>query len=127
MFLYGTRQSTIFYAKHSYSCQFTYAIYWTAFMVLLLLLKEKSCFLEIMNLSILKKFGKFSFGIYLLHVHGLIIEEYIQSKIQMNSGGLEKIILVITICYGLGLLFYHLIEVPSINLGNCLIKKITLI
>ena len=123
MFFYGCKQSSIYYDNHSYSCQFTYAIYWVTFMVLLLLLEENSYFLEFMNLSILKGFGKYSFGIYLLHYYGLMSVHYLTSKTLMNSSGYEKIIFTATVCYGFGFIFYHLVEVPSMNIGKYLIQK----
>ena len=46
------------------NCYIMFGIYW-AFYILFLLLGDRSCFNEIINLSIFKKFGKYSFGIYL--------------------------------------------------------------
>ena len=41
----------------------------------------------------------------------------------MNSSGYEKIIFTATVCYGFGFIFYHLVEVPSMNIGKYLIQK----
>ena len=126
MLLYGAKQSTVYYDVNSYSCQFTYGLYWAIFMLILLFLeKQNSIFSEFLNVSLIKNFGKYSFGIYLLHHDGLYGVQYLNKLNYMNKSGIEMIILALIIAYVLGLIFFHLIEVPSMNFGKYLIQKIS--
>jgi peptidoglycan/LPS O-acetylase OafA/YrhL len=128
MAIYGGKHHSNYYFQNNYEFttyfQFRYGIYWTIFIFLLLIEKE-SRFSEIINLPILKKCVQYSFGIYLMHHDAIVAVKYLNSKNLMNKMGLEIIVLALFLSYGVGLCFYHLIEVPSMNMGNCVIKKIS--
>ena len=120
MLLNGLRQSTYYYDKYKYSCQFKYGFYWSIFMFLMLF-AEKSNFTDFINFRVFRNFGKYSFGIYLLHHDAFMIARLMNNDIS----GLELIFLTLFFSYLIGMLFFHIIEVPSMNLGNYLIKKLT--
>ncbi len=112
MAIYGAKHHSNYYFQNNYEFT-TYFI------------EKESRFSEIINLSILKKCGQYSFGIYLMHHDALVAAKYLNSKNFMNKMGLEIIVLALFLSYGVGLGFYHLIEVPSMNMGNFVIKKIS--
>ena len=122
IFLYGLKVSSSFFFKEPL-CNFKYSVYW-GFVILVLLLEERDCFTEIINLPIFKIFGKYSFGVYLLHYDGFRIVEYIKKNNIMNQSFMEIIILELFISLLYGILFYYLIENPSMIFGNYLIKRI---
>ena len=120
MLLNGVRQSTYYYEKYKYSCQFTYGFYWSIF-IFLMLFAEKSNFTEFINYRVFKSYGKYSFGIYLLHHDAFMIARLLYK----DMSGLEFIFLTLCFSYLIGMLFFHIVEVPSMNLGNHLIRKLT--
>ena len=128
MVLYGAKHNSNYYFRNNYQFttqyQFRYSIYWTIF-ILFLLLEKKSKFSEVMNLTILKKCGEYSFGIYLMHHDALAGVKYLNQKNFMNKTGLEIITLALILSYFCGMCFYHFIEVPSMNVGNYVIDKIS--
>jgi peptidoglycan/LPS O-acetylase OafA/YrhL len=121
-FIYGIKLASKFFSKKSL-CDFKFSIYWS-FLIFLLLFEEQDCFTEILNLKILKKFGKYSFGIYLLHYDGFPIIEYLRKNGIMNKSFLEIIIIELMVSFSFGFLFFHCVEHPSMNFGNYLIKKL---
>ena len=123
MFLYGIKISSSFFIGNYYFCDFKYGIYWSVFMFFLLL-EERSHFTEIINLSIFKKFGKYSFGIYLFHYEGFRIVNIIKKNNFMNKSNIEIIIIELFFAFIFGMIFFHFVENPSMKFGNYLIKKL---
>ena len=122
IFLYGLKISSRFFFKNPL-CDFKYSVYW-AFVIFALLLEERDSFTEIINLPIFKIFGKYSFGVYLLHYEGFQIVQYLKNNNIMNQSFMEIIVLELFISLLYGILFYYLIENPSMIFGNYLIKTI---
>ena len=125
MILYGAKQGTSHYGKDPLGVHYKWSIYWSLFMFVLLL-EGNSNMAEILNLKMFKQCGTYSFGIYLMHHEGFALAKYLNEKNFMNETGIEIIALALIISYIFGMLFYHIVEIPSQNFGNFLIRRLTL-
>ena len=123
IFIFGLRSGSLFYSKKEYYCYITYGIYWAIY-ILVLLLDVRSCFNDIINLSIFKKFGKYSFGIYLLHHEGFWIINYLIRQKLIRRVDLVILFDEFFISFILGIVFYFCIENPLMKCANLLIKNI---
>ena len=96
---------------------------WAVFLIILLLSdSEKNLikkFLE--KSSVLKSFGKFSFGVYLLHPLVIFIclkTDLVLTFIRSNLRSPELYAIILFISYLLGYLWYRFVEEPMINQAN---------
>ena len=124
MFIYGLMLTTASYMGQDivYFCHYKYSIYWACF-IILLLLHPKSLFSFIINLLIFKNFGKFSFGIYLLHFEALNVIYLIENTKIMEYRPVVMIIQLFS-AFLFGKIFFYLIENPLMNLGNLIIRHL---
>ncbi len=120
--IYGLRLSSRFYRPNIY-CYFSYGVYWSIY-ILILLFDGQSSFTEIINLSIFKKFGKYSFGVYLLHLQGFGLIQYLIDEKLIRKLDFMVLVLELCISYSFGILFYYLLENPLMKLANSLCEKI---
>ena len=124
-FLYGLKlSSNSFFTNGKGFCGSNYGIYWNIFLALLLILDKETFFGSFINLPIFRVCGKFSFGMYLLHMEGFAIVHKIRDANIMSQSLLETYILELTISILYGMVFYYLIERPLLNIGNILISRI---
>jgi peptidoglycan/LPS O-acetylase OafA/YrhL len=127
MYIYGLKlNAKYFHNKTStnfcLNCQYNESLYWSIFIFLLLFINPESILVNIFNLKLLKKFGLYSFGIYLLHFEPFAIVTFLSKKNIMNKTSIEYIITEFFGVYFLGAIFFRLIENPAMNLGNYFIK-----
>ena len=124
-FFYGFKlSSTTVFSNGQGFCGNTYGIYWNFFVPLLLLLQKDSIFGYFINSPIFRICGKYSFGMYLLHMEGLALARAIRSVNFLSQSLLEAYLLVIIIAFFYGMIFYYLIERPLMNFGNILIRSV---
>jgi peptidoglycan/LPS O-acetylase OafA/YrhL len=123
MFVFGLRSGNEFYINKIYYCYISYGIYWAIY-IFILLLDGSSCFNEIINLSIFKKFGKYSFGIYLFHKEGFYFVNYLIQEKLIHKIGLVILFNELFTSFIFGIIFYFLVENPLMKLSNYLIEKI---
>ena len=123
IFLYGLKLSSTFFIRNKPFCHLKYSIYWSLF-ILHILFTESSHFKDLINFQLLKKFGKYSFGIYLFHYEGFRVVNFFKINNFINKSNIEIIIVELFVSYFYGMIFFYLIENPSINIGNNLIKMI---
>ena len=126
MFLYGIKWSSTYFTTLPFfqeGCQFKFSIYWSIF-IFVILLDKRSMFKDFLNFSFLKKSGKYSFGIYLLHVEIYGIIDFLKVNNLIGKTFIETLIAEIFLVYYFSKLFFYLIENPGMNIGNLLIKKI---
>ena len=124
-FLYVLKlSSNSFFTNGKGFCGSNYGIYWNIFLALLLILDKETFFGSFINLPIFRVCGKFSFGMYLLHMEGFAIVHKIRDANIMSQSLLETYILELTISILYGMVFYYLIERPLLNIGNILISRI---
>jgi peptidoglycan/LPS O-acetylase OafA/YrhL len=121
-FIYGLMLTTSSYMGHSIVgfCHYKYSVYWSCF-IILLLLHQKSLFSVLINLSIFKKFGQFSFGVYLLHYEMLNVVYWFENTVVLKYP-IMIIILELIVSFTAGMIFFYLIENPMMNIGNLIIK-----
>ena len=79
---------------------------------------------NVLNSKILKKFGFYSFGMYLLHWETFKVVKYFSENNIIGQTSIEYTILEFFIIYFYGVIFFHLIENPAMNLGDYIIKRI---
>ena len=73
----------------------------------------------------IEEFILYPLSVYLMHHDALAGVKYLNQKNFMNKTGLEIITLALILSYFCGMCFYHFIEVPSMNVGNYVIDKIS--
>ena len=122
IFIYGLMLTTSSYMGQDIVnfCHYKYSVYWACF-IILLLLHQKSLFSFIINLFIFKRFGKYSFGIYLFHFEALNVIYSIEKTKIMEY---RPVIMIIELfsAFLFGMIFFYLIENPLMNLGNLIIR-----
>jgi peptidoglycan/LPS O-acetylase OafA/YrhL len=121
-FIYGLKLSNAFYRPKIF-CYISYGVYWSIY-ILILLLDVQTCFTEVINLSIFKKFGKYSFGVYLLHVQGFRLVHYLIEEKFIRRLDFMILFLEIFISFIFGMFFYYFIENPLMKCANILCKKV---
>ena len=119
--LYAYRKS-IYYDGH-YKLLSGPGFLWAIFLFILLLSNSEQNVLKkyLENNAILKKFGKFSFGVYLLHPLVIFIfsdTDFILKFIRSNMRSPEVYGAILFISYLLGYLWFLLVEEPLIKRAN---------
>ena len=127
MYIYGLKlNSKNFHNKTStnffLNCQYNASLYWSIFIFLLLFINQESILSDIFNSKLLKKFGLYSFAIYLLHFESFGIVAILSKKNIIGKTSIEYITTELFGVYVFGAIFYRLIENPAMNLGNYFIK-----
>ena len=106
--------------------QYNASLYWSVFIFLLLFINQESILADIFNTKFLKTFGLYSFGMYLLHFESYVIVAYLSKKDIIGKTTINFITIEFFAIYIFGAIFFRLIENPSMNLGNKLIKLVKL-
>lgn len=78
--------------------------------------------------NLLSNCGKYSFGIYLFHqvVIGVLHTEYMRTNVVLHLKTPIKFLLLYSVAYLVGYIFFHLLEKHLIKFGNkVLIRKLT--
>ena len=103
---------------------------WAVFLIILLLSDSEKNFIKkyLEKSSVLKSFGKFSFGVYILHPLVIFIflkTDFILTFVRSNLRSPELYVIILFISYLLGYLWYHFLEEPMINKANKICRNLT--
>ena len=121
MFLYGLYICGNYTLENGKTaCQLNFSVYWTIFMFILLMLSEKSIMAFFFNFCLFKKFGKFSFGVYLLHYDLLNVVKLFESVYLDRSYLIFGFELFFALFFGM--IFFYMVEYPFMNIGNLIIN-----
>ena len=94
--------------------------YWSIFLFLMLIGSPNFLTNIFSSSKVLKSFGKYSFGIYLLHpMYIRLVHIY-----YLPDTDLERILVIIASSYVSGLIFFHIIEDNLTNIANRICKFI---
>ena len=91
--------------------------YYFAIILLLMLISAPNKFTDLFAKNkILVSFGKYSFGMYLLHKY--VVTQVIKRLTGLIFSQLEMMIIMVFSAYLCGVIFYHLIENPLMKVAN---------
>lgn len=103
-----------------YELTYKISLYWT-FFLFLCLIGSPNFLTNVFELDILRSFGKYSFGVYLLHPMGIIfVKNYI--KLEFSY---ESIFYVLFFSFLLSNLFFYLVENICVKIANHACKYIS--
>ena len=123
MFFYGLFMCTDDYLKNGRTaCQFKFSVFWTIFMFILLMVSEKSIITLFFNFPLFKKFGKFSFGVYLLHFDILNLVRLFNNITSNRSYLIFTLELAFALFFGMG--FFYAVEYPLMYIGNLIMNML---
>ena len=93
---------------------------WSCFILLLVLSRNNSRIVEVLNNNFLRKCGLYSFGMYLLHpIFIKTTYDYFNFTLQIDNA-----VLIFIKSFIAGYFFYHLVETKCMELGSFVIRKI---
>ena len=96
-----------------------WGIFWSLFLFLMLI-GDKNHFTKCLNQSkLLKSFGDYSYGVYLINITALYI-----NREKVFGPSFNGILFITVFCYWFAFLFHHLVEKNMIRLANLIISKL---
>lgn len=125
MFLFGLRIFSGYWKEHNpeyleNNKNIVSGFYWSIFLFFFLVGEPNSLTRMFASSSILKNFGKYSFGIYLIHSMFIpIVKENYFPRTDF-----ERLLAVTVMAYLSGVIWFHVVENPLINLANRVCKFI---
>ena len=113
------KNSTVSYLKYDIRKNHQSTVF-MAVAMLIMMVSAPNWYTQIFSKSgFLKKCGKYSFGMYILHVD--IIDEIRASSLKLKSG-FEYLVVILSLVYFVGFLFFRVMEVPMMNVAEHLGK-----
>ena len=100
-----------------------YSLFWSMFLLLMLCTDPNNAFTNMLNeSSVLRLFGKFSFGFYLFHI---LARELIQKHLYgLFPIATDQVALIVALSFVFGALFFYLIENISMKLAHILTRRV---
>ena len=121
LYYMGLRCSSPFLIYPMVISENAYPYCWTVFMFLMLLFAPNR-FTQVFTTGILTHFGKYSYGVYLMHTYAIVL---ISERKSITNSYLEKMFFMLILSYIFGKIFYYLIDLPLIKLANKICSRVS--